>query len=215
VTDDIVANLIWDSKKTNVFAVAGEFDLNDDGKAEPDAVDKIKNLDGIMVGVKAAGSEVEALTGNTAFSTLDLVDLESMIGKLPRYAENNAKWYISKAGWAASMMRLADAAGGNTAETIQGQRQRTFGGYPVVITQVTNSTLTAQTSTEGLVFFGDMRQTAMLGMRGQMRMKVAAERYVEYDQLGFLAFVRFDINCHEVGDASNPGSMIQLNTPSS
>jgi len=171
-----------------------------------------------IVGLKtglAAGSEVEALTGNTAFSTLDLVDLESMIGKLPRYAENSAKWYISKAGWAASMMRLADAAGGNTAEVIQGERRRTFLGYPVVITQVTNSTLAAQTSTEGLVFFGDMRQTAMLGMRGQMRMKVASERYVEYDQLGFLAFVRFDINCHEVGDASNPGSMIQLNTPSS
>jgi hypothetical protein len=60
-----------------------------------------------------------------------------------------------------------------------------------------------------------MQQTAMLGMRGEIRMKVAEERYIDNDQLGFFAFVRFDINCHEVGDASNAGSMIQLLTPGS
>ena len=44
VLDDIVANLIWDSSKTNVFVVAGEFDLDGDGNIDTDAVDKIKAL---------------------------------------------------------------------------------------------------------------------------------------------------------------------------
>ena len=44
ILDDIVANLIWDSNKTNVFVIEGEFDLDGDGKIEPDAVDKIKSL---------------------------------------------------------------------------------------------------------------------------------------------------------------------------
>ena len=44
ILDDIVANLIWDSDKTNVFAIEGEFDLDGDGKIETDAVDKIKSL---------------------------------------------------------------------------------------------------------------------------------------------------------------------------
>jgi predicted RNA-binding protein with RPS1 domain len=44
ILDDIVANLIWDSDKTNVFVIEGEFDLDGDGKVEPDAVDKITSL---------------------------------------------------------------------------------------------------------------------------------------------------------------------------
>jgi hypothetical protein len=44
ILDDIVANLIWDSDKINVFSIEGEFDLDGDGKIENDAVDKIKTL---------------------------------------------------------------------------------------------------------------------------------------------------------------------------
>ncbi len=44
ILDDIVANLIWDSDKTNVFSIEGEFDLNGDGKIENDAADKLKTL---------------------------------------------------------------------------------------------------------------------------------------------------------------------------
>ncbi len=41
---DFIANLIWDSDKTNVFVIAGDFDINNDGVIEPDGVDKIKEL---------------------------------------------------------------------------------------------------------------------------------------------------------------------------
>jgi NAD-dependent DNA ligase len=44
ILDDIVANLIWDSDKANVFSIEGEFDLDGDGKIENDAADKIKTL---------------------------------------------------------------------------------------------------------------------------------------------------------------------------
>jgi hypothetical protein len=46
IVGDIVANLIWDSDKTNVFVVAGEFDLNGDGNIDDEAADKIKALIG-------------------------------------------------------------------------------------------------------------------------------------------------------------------------
>jgi len=42
--DDIAANLIWDSKKTNGFVVAGEFDLDNDGDMDYNAIDRIKAL---------------------------------------------------------------------------------------------------------------------------------------------------------------------------
>ncbi len=44
IVDDIVANLIWDGDKVNIFVVAGDFDLNGDGQIDYNAVDKIKAL---------------------------------------------------------------------------------------------------------------------------------------------------------------------------
>jgi hypothetical protein len=44
ILDDIIANLIWDSDKTNVFVIAGEFDLDGDKSIDYDAVVKIKAL---------------------------------------------------------------------------------------------------------------------------------------------------------------------------
>jgi hypothetical protein len=41
---DIVANLIWDSTRTNVFAIAGDFDIDGDGQADYDAIERIKAL---------------------------------------------------------------------------------------------------------------------------------------------------------------------------
>jgi hypothetical protein len=41
---DIVANLIWDSTRTNVFTIAGDFDLDGDGQADYNAIDRMKAL---------------------------------------------------------------------------------------------------------------------------------------------------------------------------
>jgi HK97 family phage major capsid protein len=169
-----------------------------------------------LINAIAAGSKVTAASGNTAFSTLDLTDFEDMVGKLPTYAEGNAKWYISKAGYAASMMRLIDAAGGNTIATLQnGANMREFLGYPVVIAQKMNNTLTAQTSTDGLCYFGDLRQAAAFGNRRGMSILMSEHRYMEFDEIGIRGTERFDLNVHETGTASAAGAIIMLSTPSS
>lgn len=41
---DIVANLIWNSDKTNVFVVAGDFDLDNDGNFDFNAIGRIRAL---------------------------------------------------------------------------------------------------------------------------------------------------------------------------
>jgi HK97 family phage major capsid protein len=157
----------------------------------------------------------EAASGNTAFSTLDLDDFEEMVGLLPQYAEAGAKWYISKIGWAASMLRLIEAAGGQTGAMIAGQMQKTFLGYPVVISQVMNTTTAAQTSTNGLCYLGNLQMAATLGNRRGVTVKVSGDRYLEYDQFGLLATERFALNVHDVGDTSTVGPIIGLATPSS
>lgn len=164
----------------------------------------------------AAGSVYTAISGNTAFSTLDMADFESMIGQLPQYAEPNAKWYISKAGWAASMLRLIDAAGGNSwRDLATGKRELQFLGYPVVIVQVMNTTLAAQVSATNVVLFGDMRQAATFGNRRGISVFPSEHRYMEFNQIGIRGMERFDINFHERGTASVAGSIISMTLPAS
>jgi len=44
ILDDIIANLIWDSDRTNTLAVAGDFDLDGDGVTDYNGAEKIKAL---------------------------------------------------------------------------------------------------------------------------------------------------------------------------
>ncbi len=44
VKNDIIANLIWDSERPNIFVVAGEFDLNYDGQTDYKGSEKIEGI---------------------------------------------------------------------------------------------------------------------------------------------------------------------------
>jgi HK97 family phage major capsid protein len=173
---------------------------------------------GGIVGLKSgtnAGSKVTAATGNTAFSTLDLDDFEAMVGKLPQYAVAGARWYVSRVGWANSMLRLAEAAGGNTVAQVAGGAPLQFLGFPVEIVQVMNSTTAAQTSTDGLAYLGNLQLAATMGTRRGISIQVDGSRYFEFDQLAIRGTERFDINYHERGTASVAGPVVMLSTPGS
>ena len=65
VEGDVIVNLIWDSKATNRFVVAGDFDFNDDGVVDSDGASKIKQL------IENWGGKVEdAVTIDTDFVVL-------------------------------------------------------------------------------------------------------------------------------------------------
>jgi len=62
---DIVANLIWDTDRTNVFVVAGEFDLDSDGQVDSDAATRIETLV-----EKWGGQMADSITIDTDFLVL-------------------------------------------------------------------------------------------------------------------------------------------------
>lgn len=90
-----------------------------------------------------------------------------------------------------------------------------FLGYPVQMVNVMNSTTSAQTSTHGLVYFGDLAMAALFGSRRGVSIAVDSSRYFELDQLAIRGTQRFDINVHGTGTASVAGPVIQLLTPAS
>ena len=159
-------------------------------------------------------SVVDAASGNTGFETLDDTDFTACVGKLPLYAHGNAKWYISNAGYGASMLRLLRAGGGNTTMTLAGRPQLQFAGYPVVLSQVLDNTLDADASVIK-VLFGDLSKAATLADRRAVSIARSDERYFDQDLTAIRGIERLDINVHDLGDTTDAGPLVALKTAAS
>ncbi len=197
----------------------GMADKEDEAGFNGDGTSTYHGITGVL-NATAAGSDYTAATGNIAFSSLDLADFEGTVGTLKTTAVANAKWYMSRVAFYQSVQRLADAGGGNTVDTLAAgtgaPRSQSFQwlGFPVVISEVLNSTVADQVST-AIMAFGDLRQSATLGDRKGFAVRTLNERYAELLQIGILGWSRWDIVVHEVGDASTAGSIITVKTPGS
>lgn len=217
VNEDALINWADDLSKEMAYAFALKEDqcgFLGDGTSTYAGIHGIATKINAASGVTYAGSIVTAATGNTAFSTLDLDDFEKVVGELPQFAGINAKWYVSKPGFANSMMRLAYAGGGTTKGDVAGGYGLSFLGYPVVVSQVLNSTLSAQTDTI-VALFGDLRMAATLADRRGISVQMSDQVRFTQDQMAIKATERFDILVHELGDATNAGPIIALKTPGS
>ena len=62
VPEDIVANLIWDSRTSNKVAIIGAFDFDGDGRVDSDGIDKIK-----LLIERWGGTVVDSVTVETDF----------------------------------------------------------------------------------------------------------------------------------------------------
>ena len=157
----------------------------------------------------AAGS-VYTATSRQTFSALTFADFESMVGQCKMWRGASPKWYVSQAGWAASMQRLANAAGGVTMAELADGMATAFLGYPVVISQTLNKALTG-TSGQRALYFGDLRQGSYFGSRRGITIQLDNSRYFEQDLIAIKATQRYDINVFDRGGASEAGGIIGLN----
>lgn len=170
-----------------------------------------------IVGVGSAlgaGSIKTLASGSLAFSDITLAEFEETIGKMPHYPSANPAWFISKAGYYASMDNLKNAAGGNTSSDLAALNQPMFMGFPVVWTQALTSTLTDQASTI-LGYFGDLSMATLFGDRRGMTLSVSDQRYWDEDQIAIKATERVDIVTHSAGTATAAGAVIAIKTPAS
>ena len=152
---------------------------------------------------------VTAASGNDTFAEITNNDLTSVMGTLPKYARRNAKWYVSSQGKDLMMGRLQAAAGGNTIQTLNGDFGSSYLGAPVVEVQ-TLPTTTGDLSEKVMALYGDLSQSSTMGDRRDIRLQIANERYIEFDQVGIMATERFDIVNHDFGDTSEAGPIVAL-----
>lgn len=159
-------------------------------------------------------SVVGAESGNTSFETLDIEDFLKAVGKLPIYARSGARWYVSPAGFAASIARLKYAAGGNTVDNVAGGSGESFLGYPCTLVHVMNSTLGADAN-KVKVLFGNMGLSSIYAKRRDFSVRLFDQVYATTDQLLLQGTMRFDINHHSLGTTSEVGPVIALKTAAS
>lgn len=177
---------------------------------------KLQDVDG--AGTDSVGLVTQA-SGNT-IAALTLADFDKVVGKLPQYADTpNACWLMHRTFYYEVVEKLVQASGGVPAYEIRdGRRQMPmFKGYPVKFSQVFPSSTAATT-----VFctLGDHAMGARFGDRQQESImfsehaSVGGQSVFERNQIAIRGTERFDINVHDVGDASTVGPIVGLQTGS-
>ena len=177
-------------------------------------IDDANHGNSVTTNGATSGGVVIAAAGGTSFGATVLGDYERMVGLLPQYAAAGARWYFSRAGFSAGPQRLMDAAGGNTNATLATGASLQFLGYPVIIAQVLNSTLAAQTSTI-VAFFGDLVLASSYGSRREIGIESSMHRYFEFRQVAIQGVQRFDIVNHDLGNTTTAGPIVALKTAAS
>ena len=104
---------------------------------------------------------------------------------------------------------IAAAGGGNTLTNLQlGPMQATFLGYPVVISQVLPGT--GNLNNQAMLMFGVLGDAAKMGDRRGTRIKVDDSKYLDTDETAVQGTTRWDINVHDIGDATTAGPVVAL-----
>lgn len=152
---------------------------------------------------------VDAATGHDNFAEIDASDVTSVMGKLPTYARRNAKFFCSQVCYAMVFERLALSAGGNTIQSVSGQFQPSFMGFPIIITPVL-ATTTSTINDSHFFLFGDLSLAATMGERRNFTFAQSNDYKFAEDQIAVKATERIDINVHDVGDTSVAGPIVAL-----
>jgi len=173
--------------------------------------DATSTYGGINGLANAVGSAGVSTATSTAFSGITLAQIMAAFALLPQYADNaNTKIFCHKAVWNSVFLRLAAVAAGNTqTDLLSGDKQLSFLGYPVVLSQAMNST----TGNGSIAcHIGDLSQGVYLGDRRQTSVDFSnsALNAFEQDMLVYRATTRWDLICANVGDATNAGSVVTL-----
>lgn len=165
-----------------------------------------------LYNVYGAGGGAGLILGSgNAYSELTLPDFSAMVGALPEYADGDGvRWFMHKSFYANVCLRLMLAAGGVTAAEIASGavwKNPYFLGYAVQFSQVMPK---VAANSQVPCVLGDLALAGDFGDRRQTTIATSADIYFESDELAIRGTERFDINIHDVGDATDAGPVVGL-----
>jgi len=209
LNEDAIISIADDLVNEIAYAFAQKEDecgFNGDGTSTFGGIvgvrEKLKGLSGTIANI--AGLQVAS--GN-AYSEIVLGDLQGLIGRLPQFARRAGgnKFYCSQQFYATVLTKLAQAVGGVTYSEISGALQPTFFGVPVEITEVMPS---VEANDQVCLLYGNLAMAAMMGDRRGVEISMSDSHSTDFasDVMAVRGTQRFDINVHDVGNASATAS---------
>jgi HK97 family phage major capsid protein len=165
-------------------------------------------------GVGTLAGSVDAASGHDTMAEIDATDLASVQGKLPQYVyDDGQSQVVLLADDVGERVRAPDRRLGRRDQGPGvGPHVREYNGYPVEITpaMLAPATPTTDASDVAMILFGDLNMSASMGDRRGMTISRSTEYKFAEDQIAIKGTERFDINVHNTGDTTTPGSIVAL-----
>jgi HK97 family phage major capsid protein len=168
---------------------------------------------GRITGLKNAVGSAGTKTGSgSSFGALTLADFTDTIGLTPEFVFSRTapKWYMSTQFYHSVVLKLLNAAGGNTNQLLaDGVTVPSLFGYEVVKVDVM-----PKTSASGVIcaYFGALDLSSTMGDRRPTEVATSTDFAFNQDQTAIRGMTRFDINNHDVGDSTDAGAIVALKT---
>ncbi|HEY8562800.1 MAG TPA: phage major capsid protein [Pyrinomonadaceae bacterium] len=199
-----------------VSEIAYAFTYSEDNAGfNGDGTSTYHGIVGVIPKLTAATAGLKTASGN-AWSEITRQDLLGVVGLLPQFARKsgNIKWYCSHEFWANVLQSIATAAGGVTHAEIEGELKEMFFGKPVEIVEVMPHT---EANSQIPLLYGNLAMASTMGDRRGVTIKMSDSNDTDFekDLQTLKGTERFDINVHDVGDASAAGPIVGLITASS
>lgn len=170
----------------------------------------IRGLSKLLLASSSLKGAVNAASTHDTMAEIDYIDIATLMAALPQYAKPRAKFYCSSVFLELVFNRIKANAGGNTIPILGEAPGNNYLGYPIVVSQVLE-TSTGTINGTPYCFFGDLTKSSALGDRRQTRIKRSDERFIDTDQIAILGTERIDIVHNDIGDANTAGPVVALN----
>ena len=207
LAEDAAINVADDLAREMAYAFATAEDAagwNGDGTSTYGGITGVKTK--FVSGLATFVGAVDVTSGHDTIAEVDANDIAKVMSALPAFARKGAKFFLSQQMWDGAFQRLIAAAGGNSIMTMDKAPQLRYLGYDVVIDQTLP--IGGTINDTPMFYFGDLALASKLGSRRDIRVVVSEDRYMEYDQIAIQATERFDINIHDIGDATSAGPLV-------
>lgn len=161
-----------------------------------------------LKGAIGAGGIAVAATGHNAFDELDLSDFVSCMAKLPaKFANGGEAWLVNPIVYALGMLKSV----GGASQGFDAEGRPLFLGRPVYLSSKAPATSGASTIA---AYYGSFSEGVTIGDRVGFSLSLSQHVKFDYDLTALKGSARYDINCHECGDATNAGAVVALATAS-
>jgi HK97 family phage major capsid protein len=207
LAEDAAINVADDLAREMAYAFAVAEDAagwNGDGTSTYGGIQGVKPK--FVAGLGSFVGAVDLTSGHDTIGEVDAADIAKVMAALPAFARRGAKFFMSQQVWDGAFQRLIAAAGGNSTMTMDRTVPLRYLGYPVVIDQTLP--IAGTINDVPMFYFGDLSLAVKLGSRRDIRIVISGDRYMEFDQIGIQATERFDINVHDIGDATAAGPIV-------